>query len=39
MNIALIGTGAMARRFLEAVQGQAADVHFVAAHSRNAERL
>ena len=39
MNIALIGTGAMARRFLKAVQGQAADVHFVAAHSRNAERL
>jgi len=39
MNIALIGTGAMAHRFLKAVQGQVRDVHFVAAHSRNAERL
>ena len=39
MNIALIGTGAMARRFLNALQGQVRDVHFVAAHSRNAERL
>jgi 1,5-anhydro-D-fructose reductase (1,5-anhydro-D-mannitol-forming) len=39
MNIALIGTGAMARRFLKAVDGQVRDVHFVAAHSRNAERL
>jgi predicted dehydrogenase len=39
MNIALIGTGAMARRFLKAVEGQVRDAHFVAAHSRNAERL
>ena len=39
MNIALIGTGAMARRFLETVQGQVGGVTFVAAHSRNAERL
>ena len=39
MNIALIGTGAMARRFLNAVDGQVRDVRFVAAHSRDAERL
>ena len=39
MNIALIGTGAMARRFLQAVEGQLRDVHLVAAQSRNAERL
>jgi len=39
MNIALIGTGAMARRFLTAVHGQVEDVRLVAAHSRQAERL
>lgn len=39
MNIALIGTGAMARRFLSAVYERIEDVGFVAAHSRQAERL
>ena len=39
MNIALIGTGAMARRFLQAVEGQVRGVHLVAAQSRNGERL
>lgn len=39
MNIALIGTGAMARRFLTAVLEEIEDVRFVAAHSRQAERL
>lgn len=39
MNIALIGTGVMARRFLTAVHGQVEDVRLVAAHSRQAERL
>jgi predicted dehydrogenase len=39
MNIALIGTGAMARRFLVAVCAGLEDVRFVAAHSRQPERL
>jgi UDP-N-acetylglucosamine 3-dehydrogenase len=39
MNIALIGTGAMARRFLKAVEGKIEDVRFTSAHSRNPERL
>ena len=39
MNIALIGTGAMARRFLTAVRGKVEGIRFVAAHSRNGERL
>jgi predicted dehydrogenase len=39
MNVALIGTGAMARRFLIAVQGKVEDIRFVAAHSRQTERL
>jgi len=39
MNIALIGTGAMARRFLAAVREEIEDVRFIAAHSRQAERL
>jgi 1,5-anhydro-D-fructose reductase (1,5-anhydro-D-mannitol-forming) len=39
MNIALIGTGAMARRFLSAVRKEIEGVRFIAAHSRQAERL
>ena len=39
MNIALIGTGAMARRFLAAVREEIEGVRFIAAHSRQAERL
>ena len=39
MNIALIGTGAMARRFLSAVYENLEDVRFIAAHSRQAGRL
>jgi glucose-fructose oxidoreductase len=39
MNIALIGTGSMARRFLTAVQGNIEDVRFTAAQSRQADRL
>jgi 1,5-anhydro-D-fructose reductase (1,5-anhydro-D-mannitol-forming) len=39
MNIGLIGTGAMARRFLTAVEGKVTDACFSAAHSRDAGRL
>jgi UDP-N-acetylglucosamine 3-dehydrogenase len=39
MNIALIGTGAMARRFLTAVREEIEGVRFLAAHSRQAEPL
>jgi 1,5-anhydro-D-fructose reductase (1,5-anhydro-D-mannitol-forming) len=39
MNIGLIGTGAMARRFLTAVEGKLTGTCFIAANSRNPERL
>jgi predicted dehydrogenase len=39
MKMALIGTGAMARRFLTAVNGEVEQVSFASAHSRHAERL
>jgi len=39
MNIALIGTGAMARRFLTAVYESLENVRFIGAHSRHPQRL
>jgi predicted dehydrogenase len=38
MNVALIGTGSMTKRLLEAAEGQVKDMEFSAAFSRNKDR-